>query len=387
MTQGVYGSGHTCTTNTTPVLPTTNRLGGTHTYDNSGDLTYDGTNALTYDAEGRIASSSQTSGTTTYVYGADGQRVGKAVGGAVTNYARDLDGSLLVTYANGDYKLEPQELWVGGKHFGTVVVNADLTQTSSLSLTNWLGSEAARTDSTTGLPTAAFASQPYGDFLTPLFGADTDDVHFTGKERDAESGNDYFGARYYSSAMGRFMSPDPLPWIGWQHGDEDDEKKFDAYISNPQDLNMYAYVLNNPLNKTDPTGMNACGTSNDSSCKVTVTITDRGKDKNGNYNDQFTGVKGQGNYNATASVTVNGKDAGTFLVKTTPSDSSSAATIANGTYSETLTTHGNDIAIRLQPTMDIPTIGPNPSRQDGASFAQGILIHKAGIGQFYRCWP
>ena len=30
----------------------------------------------------------------------------------------------------------------------------------------------------------------------------------TGKERDAESGNDYFGARYYSSAMGRFMSPD-----------------------------------------------------------------------------------------------------------------------------------------------------------------------------------
>jgi len=33
--------------------------------------------------------------------------------------------------------------------------------------------------------------------------------HFTGKERDSESGNDYFGARYYSSAMGRFMSPDP----------------------------------------------------------------------------------------------------------------------------------------------------------------------------------
>ena len=31
---------------------------------------------------------------------------------------------------------------------------------------------------------------------------------FTGKERDAESGNDYFGARYYASTMGRFMSPD-----------------------------------------------------------------------------------------------------------------------------------------------------------------------------------
>jgi RHS repeat-associated protein len=38
----------------------------------------------------------------------------------------------------------------------------------------------------------------------------TTDNHykFTGKERDAESGLDYFGARYYASSMGRFMSPD-----------------------------------------------------------------------------------------------------------------------------------------------------------------------------------
>jgi len=42
--------------------------------------------------------------------------------------------------------------------------------------------------------------------------------HFTGKERDTESGNDYFEARYYSSAMGRFLSPDwsakvePVPY-------------------------------------------------------------------------------------------------------------------------------------------------------------------------------
>jgi len=34
--------------------------------------------------------------------------------------------------------------------------------------------------------------------------------HFTGKERDAESGNDYFGKRYYSSSMGRWMSPDVI---------------------------------------------------------------------------------------------------------------------------------------------------------------------------------
>jgi RHS repeat-associated protein len=42
--------------------------------------------------------------------------------------------------------------------------------------------------------------------------------HFTGKERDAENGNDYFGARYFASTMGRFLSPDwsakaePVPY-------------------------------------------------------------------------------------------------------------------------------------------------------------------------------
>jgi RHS repeat-associated protein len=64
---------------------------------------------------------------------------------------------------------------------------------------------------------------------------------FTGKERDAESGNDYFGARYYGSSMGRFMSPDPS---GLVYADP----------TNPQSFNLYSYVRNNPLVFTDPTG-------------------------------------------------------------------------------------------------------------------------------------
>jgi RHS repeat-associated protein len=65
---------------------------------------------------------------------------------------------------------------------------------------------------------------------------------FTGKERDAESGNDYFGARYYGSSMGRMLSPDPMgPWV--------------ADVSDPQSWNFYAYARNNPLINTDPTGL------------------------------------------------------------------------------------------------------------------------------------
>jgi RHS repeat-associated protein len=68
---------------------------------------------------------------------------------------------------------------------------------------------------------------------------------YTGKERDTESGLDYFGARYYASTMGRFMSPDwsakedPVPY---------------AKLDNPQSLNLYSYVYNNPLGRADADG-------------------------------------------------------------------------------------------------------------------------------------
>jgi RHS repeat-associated protein len=62
----------------------------------------------------------------------------------------------------------------------------------------------------------------------------------TGKERDTESGNDYFGARYYASSMGRFMSPDD-PFV-------------DQNPSDPQSWNLYAYVRNNPLVNVDDDG-------------------------------------------------------------------------------------------------------------------------------------
>jgi RHS repeat-associated protein len=68
---------------------------------------------------------------------------------------------------------------------------------------------------------------------------------YTGKERDTESGNDYFGARYYASSMGRFLSPD------WS--DKPEAVPY-ADLSNPQTLNLYSYGRNNPLSVTDPDG-------------------------------------------------------------------------------------------------------------------------------------
>ena len=64
---------------------------------------------------------------------------------------------------------------------------------------------------------------------------------YTGKERDTESGLDNFGARYYGSSMGRFMSPDPS------------NQGVDFWF--PQTWNHYAYVLNNPLSMVDKNGL------------------------------------------------------------------------------------------------------------------------------------
>ena len=62
----------------------------------------------------------------------------------------------------------------------------------------------------------------------------------TSKERDAETGLDYFGARYFSGAQGRFTSPD-APFAGQDR-------------NNPQSWNLYSYGLNNPLRFIDPSG-------------------------------------------------------------------------------------------------------------------------------------
>jgi len=88
-------------------------------------------------------------------------------------------------------------------------------------------------------------------------------VRFTGKERDAfvdgtATGLDYFGARYYSGAQGRFTSPDEFPggivdpFTGQQVGQPGALPYAD--ITDPQTLNKYAYVRNNPLRYIDPNG-------------------------------------------------------------------------------------------------------------------------------------
>ena len=122
------------------------------------------------------------------------------------------------------------------------------------------------------------ASHKYWPFGADAPGSDTDDEHmkFTGHERDIAgfdtSALDYVHARYYNPTVGRLTSPDPLRWIDWQDGNRDDREKFRNFIANPQNFNMYAYVGNNPINRTDPTGMQGCqaGDKKFDTCTITI---------------------------------------------------------------------------------------------------------------------
>ena len=70
---------------------------------------------------------------------------------------------------------------------------------------------------------------------------DSNHYKFTGKERDGETGLDYFGARYYANVLGRFISADPI----------NSSPILSKLIANPQNLNAYQYGHNNPIIKSD----------------------------------------------------------------------------------------------------------------------------------------
>jgi RHS repeat-associated protein len=213
--------------------------GGPLSYDAAGNVINDGNHAYTYDAANQLTQVDGGS-TASYVYDGSGHRVVKTTNGVTVQYVYDLSGHV-VTEESSSGQWNRGEVYAGGQHlvtyrnWVTYFIAADM-----------LGSERMRST----LDRTSYEScmnLPFGDGLTCIGSAagDVSPLHFTGKERDAEdtvSGNDNFGARFYGSSFGRFMSPDPS---GLGYADR----------TNPQSLNLYPYVLNNPLKFTDLTGL------------------------------------------------------------------------------------------------------------------------------------
>jgi RHS repeat-associated protein len=201
-------------------------------FDAAGNQTTLAPYTLEYDAEGRntVVKLSGAS-SATFSYDGEGRRVRKAMNGGTTYYLYDALGQMAV-----EYSTEPPS------STGSSYLFADMLG-SVRTITNDIGAVVE-----------CYDYLPFGRMLGSGVGGrgscypDPPDANydsrapqkFTGKERDAETGLDYFGARYYSGAQGRFTGVDP--------------SMLSAVLATPQSWNRYSYALNNPLKYIDPNG-------------------------------------------------------------------------------------------------------------------------------------
>ncbi|MBZ5524872.1 MAG: hypothetical protein LAP21_21785 [Acidobacteriia bacterium] len=211
-----------------------NHLSGL-TYDAAGNTINDGFNSYTFDAENRITAVGTGA---SYMYDAFGRRVKKTVSSAVTNYWYGPGGQVLA-------ESDAAGAFTNYVFFGGQRLARNISGDIKYYVTDHLHSTAVFADkSGTVLDDNDF--YPWGGVVPGVgLSNSTNRYKFTGKERDSESGLDDFGARYYSSVIGRFMSPD---WAGKPTAIPYSE------FGNPQSLNLYSYVRNNPMNLFDPDG-------------------------------------------------------------------------------------------------------------------------------------
>ncbi len=201
-----------------------------------GNVTNDGVYPYTYDAENRIVQvAAGTTAIATYQYDAFGRRIRRTLAGSHNyDYFYDLAGRVVSATYDGTWNRS--EGYIGDRHFLTYNSTANY-----YAHVDWLGNERVRTTTGAALYTACY-DRPFGDDLScgPV-SADNDvsPMHYTGYERDSETGNYHSWFRYYNPRLQRFMTTDPLS------GD----------IGDPQSLNKFGYVENNPVNWTDPLGL------------------------------------------------------------------------------------------------------------------------------------
>ena len=203
--------------------------GTLYTYDANGNMLTGAGRTYTWNPENKPLTIVQGGTTTTFIYDGDGGRVKKIVGTTTTRYLSKL--------YECDNTNCSRFIWAGSTRIATIAVN---TGTVNYWHGDHLGSSSVITDST-GAKVETLTYYPFGGTRTntsPSTPAIDVPYKYTGKELDASTGLYYYEARYYDATLARFISPDTIV----------------SNLRDPQSLNRYSYVGNNPLRYTDPTG-------------------------------------------------------------------------------------------------------------------------------------
>jgi RHS repeat-associated protein len=197
----------------------TNRIasvnGTAFSHDASGNVTWDGARTYTYDAENRIVSVSGPV-SESYGYDAGNRRVKKEAGGMVTHYIREGN-QVIAEYERGGTATPAR---------GTRYYHRD--RLSTRVITDGAGAVVGTTD-----------QAPFGEEMG--VSGEGEKHKFTNYERD-NTGLDYAVNRHYDPRQGRFNQADPLGMGA-------------SSLADPQSLNLYSYVQNDPVNATDPAGL------------------------------------------------------------------------------------------------------------------------------------
>ena|GEM_PF-2785365 len=232
-------------------------------YDPVGNVTTDAGATRAYDAENRMTKAVQAGTTSYYYYDAGSRRSRRVIGGQETWQVYGFEDELVAEYTVGGLFNggNPPSAGTPAKEYGyrsgQLLVSGSCSDGTHWLVADHLGTPRIelKADSTVAtrhdyLPFGeeleanmgdnAFAPRNYPQYGYAT-GPDCIRQHFTGKERDTESGLDYFGARYYSSTQGRFTGVDPVDFTKYR-------------LANPQAWNKYSYVTNTPLKFTDPSG-------------------------------------------------------------------------------------------------------------------------------------
>ncbi len=231
-------------------------------YNEIGALIRDARAEYDYDAFGMVRSRAvdgePASQYDYYIYTPSDERIGVRQGGATWTWSfRDFEGKVLRQYQSSNMLIGMDWLWLEDYVYrGGMLVTGERVREEGGRREfhlDHLGSPRLVTGSD-GYAVSTREFAPFGiqrgsQWQETDGGFDREDpMRFTGHERDYRNDYtlttteylDYVHARYYDPDTGRFLSADPT----WQSAD----------LIQPQSWNRYAYVLNNPINLTDPDG-------------------------------------------------------------------------------------------------------------------------------------
>jgi RHS repeat-associated protein len=221
------------------------------TYDAGGDVTAEPAPlpaTFSYDGESCMIGFIGNGNSATYTCDGHNVRVQKVVTGtnAVTTVSIRSGGEVIAEYDNGAAVTSPTREYIFGRHRVATVVGSVSGSGGTITYEHRDHLSPRLYTDSNGNDTCEQGTYPFGE---AWYKTCTNWI-FTTYERDQESGLDYALARSYSSTFGRFMSPDPLT----------------GNMFNPQRLNRYAYVLNDPINHIDPTGGDDDDDDDDDDC-------------------------------------------------------------------------------------------------------------------------